>query len=86
MTKNRTIIKENDQYSNYTEGDFNIFEIKDSAAQHAYHVGLKRQSPQYWRQNDTTLDMLNAMNQAKNRNFVVRTAMGDTTPMRHTGL
>ncbi len=86
MTKDREVIEENEQYSNYTEGDFNIFEIKDKTAEMTYHTGLKRQSPQYWRQNDTTQIMLNAMNRAKNRNFVVRTSMGDSIPMRHTGL
>lgn len=84
--KTKKVITENDQYSHYTEGDFNIFEIKNQSDAQAYQLGLKKNSPAYWRGNETTKAMLNAMNTAKNRNFVVRTPMGDSTPMRHTGM
>jgi len=86
VVKDTETIEENDNYSFFREGDFNIFEIKDAQAAQAYHTGLKRNNPTYWRENETTNYMLGTLRDHKNRNFVVRTHMGDSMPLRHNGI
>ncbi len=77
----KNVIKENDNFTFFKDGDTNIFEIHNEQDINVYHQGLKKGSPKFWRQNSTTSEMMDTMNQNRSRNFIVRTDLGDSYPI-----
>ncbi len=77
----KTIFEDNDDWSFYNDNDMNVFEIKNNNAKDVYQMGLKRGQANFWKQNDTTNQMLQHLNTNRSRNFVVRFDGQDSFPL-----
>jgi len=69
---NNMIIKENDQFKFYKEGERKIFEFKNHSDFENFQLGLKKANHRYWRLTEACISMLEMLQQHKGKEFVVR--------------